>query len=122
MDESFITSALAEQWPIVTVILLTFFRAARSGVVYLREFERKVGEALKAQAAHGARIEAGFEGIAQALRQGVLDLRERTDRHSRGLSALGSEVSLVRGRIDDLERSSSHARVPALPAPLPPVQ
>lgn len=116
MDEGAIVRALADQWPIVTVILLTFFRGATSFVTYLREFERKVDEALKAQVEHGRRIEQGFEGIAQALRQGVIELRTRTDEHGRALGDLGSQVSQVRGRLEDLERTA------VTRAPLRPVQ
>ena len=109
MDETAITKALADQWPIVTVILLTFFRGASSAIAYLRELERKFDLALSAQVEHGRRLEKGFEEIAQALRAGVTELRDRTARHSRVLEELGSEVSTVRGRLEDLERSSSRS-------------
>lgn len=120
MDEGAIVKALADQWPIVTVILLTFFRGASSALAYLREFERKVDEALKAQVEHGRRIEQGFEGIAVALRQGVVELRDRTAHHDRVLGELGAEVSGVKGRLEDLERSSILRAAPT--QPLRPVQ
>lgn len=118
MDETAIVKALADQWPMVAVILLTFFRGARGAVAYLHDLERKIDAALAAQVAHGKRIEEGFGEIAQALRQGVAELRDRTARHSQILGAVQSEVSQVTGRVEALERSGTR---PA-PTPLRPIQ
>lgn len=118
MDETAIVKALTDQWPMVAVILLTFFRGARGAVAYLHDLERKIDAALAAQVAHGKRIEDGFGEIAQALRQGVAELRDRTARHSQILGAVQSEVSQVTGRVEALERSGSRVTAP----PLRPVQ
>ncbi len=121
MDETEIVKALTAQWPMVTVILLTFFRSARSAIAYLRDFERKIDSALAAQIEHGKRLEVGFSEIAHALRQGVVELRDRTARHSQILEAVQSNVSQVTGRVEALERSGT-VRPSAAPQPLRPVQ
>lgn len=98
-----LTSALIEQWPVATVILITLIKGIRTAAQHVTALLTKI-EGMDAHAReHGERVEALFKSLINHLTDTIKPISERSDRHSAEIRALSGQFEVLDGRLVDLE-------------------
>ncbi len=112
-----LTSALIEQWPVATVILITLIKGIRTAAQHVTallakiesmdehqreqaEYQRERDEQARK---HGERVEALFASLINSIADSIKPLSERSDRHSAEIRALSGQFEVLDGRLVDLE-------------------
>ena len=112
VDEQAIASALIDQWPVATVILITLVKGIRTAakhvtavLVRIESMDAHQRDQAEEARKHGDRVEVLFESLIQSNKDLIGPLAERSERHSAEIRALSGRFEILDSRVIDLEDS-----------------